>query len=146
MERVIDFPVQSEHYHADACTVWCFDDRFSPALEKLVNATQCKHIDLIKVAGGAKGLASGDDAERAYLLDQIAKSIKLHEPNVIWLMVHADCGAYGNPKFDSPEAEAAFFAEELGKAESAVRIFFQKNNITTPIKKYSIDFKKIAEL
>jgi len=147
MERVIDCPVDPEHYPADACAVWCFDDRFSPLLERLIHETQCKHIDLVKVAGGAKGLADpADEGERTYLLDQITKSVKLHKPKEIWLMVHADCGAYGNPKFENHDAEAKFFTEELRKAEDAVRTFFQKNNIATPIIKYFADFKGVARV
>ncbi|OHA09399.1 MAG: hypothetical protein A3B37_02445 [Candidatus Sungbacteria bacterium RIFCSPLOWO2_01_FULL_59_16] len=146
-ERVIECAVDPKHYHADTCAVWCFDDRFSPALERLMAETQTKHIDLVKVAGGARGLASpANENERAYLLDQIAKSIKLHEPKTIWLMVHADCGAYGNPKFENAEAETTFFGNELANAENTVGSFFGKNGITMPIQKYFADFKGIVEI
>jgi len=147
MKRFLDCPVDPNHYRADACAVWCFDDRFSPLLGRLIAETRSAHVDLVKVAGGAKGLASpANKSERAYLLDQIAKSVKLHAPKEIWLMVHADCGAYGSPKFENNDAEATFFGGELTKAESAVRSFFEKNGITAPIKKYFADFKGIIEM
>jgi carbonic anhydrase len=53
-------------------------------------------IDEIKVAGGAKSLASPhSESEREFILDQIQKSVRLHATKLVILMVHSDCGAYG---------------------------------------------------
>ena len=52
--------------------------------------------DPIKIAGGAKSLASPDhEGDREFVLEQIKKSIRLHGANRVVLMLHSDCGAYG---------------------------------------------------
>lgn len=148
MKSVIFHRLARDHYTADACALWCFDSRFSSLLTKLAKKKGWKHIDLIKVAGGAKGVASPAlHFEREYLIDQIAKSIRLHHPRHIALMVHADCGAYGNPKFSSHMKERTFFSRELKKARAAVRRSFRKNGghpIT--ITQYFADFNGLHEL
>ena len=57
MKTVLQHPTDSHHYEAEICLVWCFDDRFSPLLDALIKQENWKYLDLIKVAGGAKGLA-----------------------------------------------------------------------------------------
>ncbi len=96
MNTILSFQSDKTHYTADACIVWCFDDRFSKLLDEYIKQQNFAHVDLVKVAGGAKDLASPDgEHARAYLLDQIAKSIKLHHTKEIILMMQSDCGAYG---------------------------------------------------
>jgi hypothetical protein len=52
------------------------------------------HPDPIKIAGGAKCLASPEpESDREFVLDQIRKSMRLHETKRVILMVHSD-GAY----------------------------------------------------
>jgi len=52
--------------------------------------------DPIKIAGGAKSLASPDhEGDRQFVIEQIRKSIRLHGANRVVLMLHSDCGAYG---------------------------------------------------
>ena len=146
MERTISEKIDPSHYRADACVVWCFDDRFSELLQKLIAAKGWKRADIIKVAGGAKGLASpASEAEREYLLDQIAKSVKLHQPPTIALMVHADCGAYGK-KFSNDEEEFNFHKNELGQAGAAVGNFLSGKGLIAEIKKYYADFKGLVEI
>lgn len=142
MERAISEKTDARHYKADACMVWCFDDRFSDLLQKFIAARAFKHVDLIKVAGGAKGLANPPgDKEREYLLDQISKSVKLHQPPIIALMVHADCGACGS-RFESGEAEQVFYAGELEKAETAVR---PKISTEVKVEKYFANFSGLVK-
>jgi hypothetical protein len=55
------------------------------------------HPDPIKIAGGAKSLASPEqESDREFILDQIRKSMQLHGTTRAILMAHSDCGAYGN--------------------------------------------------
>lgn len=96
MEKIVSFDSPREHYTADACVVWCFDDRFSGLLNAF--ARDFKNYDLVKIAGGAKALAGDASSERDFVLDQIRKSIKLHGTKRIMLMLHRDCGAYGGSK------------------------------------------------
>ena len=135
MKRIISAKIKKDHYKADACILWCFDDRFSPLLQQLIAAKNFKHVDLIKVAGGARDLAS-----QTYLLEQIEKSIKLHQTPRVVLMVHADCGAYGK-KFESLADEQKFYAEELRKAGEAVEKFLRKSNRKIKIERYFADFQ-----
>jgi len=54
---IVKFRTKDGHYHADAAVVWCFDDRFYKLLKKFGKKQGFGHIDLVKVAGGAKALA-----------------------------------------------------------------------------------------
>ncbi|MBI2055713.1 MAG: hypothetical protein HYT42_02365 [Candidatus Sungbacteria bacterium] len=140
MERIVSEKIDPSHYRADACAIWCFDDRFSGLLQKFIETKGFKHVDLIKVAGGAKGLASpANEAEREYLLNQIAKSVKLHQPPLIILAVHADCGAYAAVFADADE-ERKFHARELNKAEEIVTASLRQKDESARIEKYFCDF------
>lgn len=146
MERIVSEKIESHHYRADACIVWCFDDRFSGLLERFIAARGWKHTDLIKIAGGAKGLASpGNKAEREYLLDQISKSIKLHQPPLIALMVHADCGAYGL-EFKSAQDEQNFYTGELEKAATEVEKSIKASAPDIRVEKYMADFAGLVKI
>ncbi len=140
MARLIDQAVDHAHYRADACIVWCFDDRFSPLLETLIKREGFSRIDLIKVAGGAKDLASpAHTDDRRYLLAHIEKSITLHHPRKIILMVHAECGAYGRP-FSNREEETQFYAGELGKAARALGQLVRQARGAIALLTYYADF------
>ena len=67
------------------------------------------HPDRIRVAGGAKCLTGQDrEADRQFVLDQIRKSIRLHQTETVFLMLHSDCGAYGGlAAFDNDAAKEA---------------------------------------
>jgi hypothetical protein len=65
-------------------------------LHKLTKRIGVKYFDPILVAGGAKCLAGDDlEADRQFVLEQIRKSMRLHETSSVLLMLHSDCGAYG---------------------------------------------------
>ncbi len=117
MNKIISHASNKDHYKADACITWCFDNRFSSALEAFTRQRGYAQVDLIKVAGGAKGLADGG-GDSLYLLDQIAKSIKLHHTPRVVVMAHSECGAYGG------SVDPAFYECELKKAAGAVSALF----------------------
>jgi len=99
MNTIFSFQSNKTHYTADACIVWCFDDRFSKLLDEYI-----------------KDLASPEnEPARAYLLDQIAKSIKLHHTKEIILMAHSECGAYGG------STDVDFYTNELQRARESVQ-------------------------
>ena len=146
MNKIISHKIDPQHYTADVTIIWCFDDRFSELLDKLARHNGWRWIDLIKIAGGAKGLAmEGQSAEKNFLLNQIEKSISLHHPDTIALMVHTDCGAYSK-SFNDAKSEADFYTAELAKAEANLKIFLEGLSATLPIKKYYADFNGILEL
>ena len=71
MEPFVKFDSSKEHYTADACVVWCFDDRFYKLLKAFGKQEGFAHIDLVKVAGGAKALAGDASPDRDFVLNQI---------------------------------------------------------------------------
>lgn len=129
MERILTFPRKLDmgHYEADACLVWCFDNRFTPALEEFLKHRGLTRVDLVKTAGGAKGLAEGR-ARRDSALGDIEKSIRLHKTPLIILANHQECGDYGM-NFGTPEKERAFHERELSEARNAVEIFLRRSVI-----------------
>lgn len=150
MERVITADIPTGHYEADAVIFWCVDDRFGGAykrmgqgvrlLDEFIGQKSFSRVDLFMVAGGAKGFADEDGSlDKNFLFSQLEKSIKLHKPKVVILMVHSDCGAYGK-KFDSLAAEKEFFRGELNKSEEAVEKFLSEKGINMPIEKYFAHF------
>ena len=100
MELLVKFESLKEHYTADACVVWCFDDRFYKLLKAFGKQEGFAHIDLVKIAGGAKALASVESAspDHDFVLNQIKTSARLHGTKRVILMLHRDCGAYGGSK------------------------------------------------
>ena len=120
MKKIVSHDTPKDHYVADACIAWCFDDRFSGLLAEF--AKDLKNYDLVKVAGGAKALAGGPSPERDFVLGQVKTSVRLHGTKKIVLMLHRDCGGYGGSKqFAGSDAEKAFFTDQLDRARRFVR-------------------------
>jgi carbonic anhydrase len=124
LKKVFHFDAPHGEYHCDAAVVWCFDHRFDLTVRKFLKKQGVVHHDSIKVAGGAKALASPEHASiREFILDQIRKSIRLHGTRRVVLMVHSDCGAYGGLQGafrGDRKAEAAHHERELRHAAEVV--------------------------
>lgn len=120
MKKVFHFEAPRENYHCDAAILWCFDHRFDLGCRKFLKRIGVANSDPIKVAGGAKCLASPEhEAEREFVLEQIRKSMRLHGTSRVILMVHSDCGAYGGLAGGfggDAQAEAAHHQRELARA------------------------------
>jgi carbonic anhydrase len=120
MKKVFHFDAPREKYHCDAAILWCFDNRFELGFRKFLKRIGVVNSDPIKVAGGAKCLASPEhETDREFVLDQIRKSMRLHGTRRVILMVHSDCGAYGGlaGRFGSDaQAEAVHHQGELAIA------------------------------
>lgn len=96
MKKVFHFDAPREKYHCDAAILWCFDNRFELGFRKFLKRIGVVNSDPIKIAGGAKCLASPEhESDREFVLDQIRKSMRLHGTRRVILMLHSDCGAYG---------------------------------------------------
>ena len=96
MRKVFHFDVPIEAYVCDAAVVWCFDHRFELAFRKFLERRGFINTDSIKIAGGAKALATPDsESERSVVIEQIRKSMRLHRTQHVILMMHSDCGGYG---------------------------------------------------
>jgi carbonic anhydrase len=146
MKRVLHYKSSAHKYHCDAVVVACFDHRFDRVLRKFLRRIQILNPDPIIVAGGAKSLASPDhDSDRQFLIDQVAKSVRLHGTDRIVLLLHSDCGAYGglHKSFqDNEEAEVAHHRSELQKAYQVLKAEFPAVSIEC----YFVDFAGVWQL
>jgi hypothetical protein len=120
LRKLLHFDSPRERYHCDASVVGCFDNRFETVGRKLLKRIEVVQPDIIKIAGGAKALASPQqEFHRTFVLDQIHKSILLHGTDRVILVLHSDCGAYGGlaGRFHGDaEAESTHYHAELAEA------------------------------
>jgi hypothetical protein len=145
VRRVLNFASPREHYVADAAVVWCFDFRFDAAFRKLLKRIGVLSPDAVRVAGGAKSLASPQqESEREFILDQVRKSIRLHKTRTAVLMLHSDCGAYGGlAAFDGDtRKEAQHHAADLQRAAT----FLKQQIPELTVKAYFVDFVGVWEV
>jgi hypothetical protein len=146
MKKVFHFDSPRERYRCDAAILWCFDNRFDLGFAKFLKRIGVAHSDPIKIAGGAKSLASPErESDREFVLDQIRKSIRLHDTSRVILMLHSDCGAYGGLdgafKGDA-QAEAAHHNQELQLAAANLDSAIPGLEILA----YFVDFEGIWEV
>jgi hypothetical protein len=142
MEKVFYFDAPRQKYHCDACILWCSDNRFDLGFRKFLKRTGVMNSDPVKVAGGGKCLASPEnEGERAFVLEQIRKSMRLHGTKRVILMVHSDCGAYGGLGiFDGDaQAEALHHEQELRRASAYLREAIPGIEVSA----YFVDFEGI---
>jgi hypothetical protein len=124
VKKVFHSDAPREKYHCDAAVVWCFDNRFQLGLTKYLKRQGILNTDPIKIAGGAKSLASPElESDREFIVEQIRKSIRLHGTKLAILMLHSDCGAYGGLAAfgGDAEAEALHHEAELRRAADCVK-------------------------
>ena len=132
MKKVFHFDSPRDRYQCDAVVVWCFDNRFELACRKFLKFEGVLQPDPIKVAGGPKSLASPEHAfQRAFVVEQIEKSARLHDTKRIILFMHSDCGAYGGlARFkDDVAAESAHHVEELTRAAVFLNATFPEMDV-----------------
>ena len=144
MKKVFHFDAPREKYHCDAAIVWCFDNRFELGFRKFLKRIGVFNTDPIKIAGGAKCLASPEHAgDREFVLDQIRKSIQLHGTPRVILMLHSDCGAYGGlGAFNGDaRAEAQHHHGELRRAAEVLLQAIPGIQVDT----YFVDFDGVWE-
>jgi hypothetical protein len=143
MTKVFHFEAPREKYHCDAAVVWCFDNRFQLGFTKFLKRLRIVNSDPIKIAGGAKCLASPEhETDREFVLDQIRKSIRLHGTKLVILMLHSDCGAYGGLLGGfggNPLREAQFHESEMLRAADTLR----KAIPDVDVKGYFVDFEGV---
>jgi hypothetical protein len=144
LKKVFHFDAPRARYLCDAAVVWCFDNRFQVGFAKFLKRSGIVNSDPIKIAGGAKALASPVlETDRQFVLDQIRTSIQLHGTTQVILMVHSDCGAYGGLdafKGDA-RAEAEHHDAELRRAAECVLAAIPG----VEVRGYFMDFEGIWE-
>jgi hypothetical protein len=143
MRKVFHFDAPREKYQCDAAVIWCFDNRFDLGFRKFLKRIGVANSDPIKIAGGAKSLASPDhERDREFVLEQIRKSIRLHGTRRVILMLHSDCGAYGGLADGfggDSRAEAEHHQEELQRAAE----FLRKAIPGVEVDAYFVDFEGV---
>ena len=146
MKKVFHFDAPREKYHCDAAIVWCFDNRFELGFRKFLKRVGVVNSDPIKIAGGAKSLASPEhESDRLFVLEQLQKSVRLHGTRRIILMLHSDCGAYGGLAggFDGDrERERLNHRAELERAAAYVSAAMPGVEVAT----YFVDFEGVWAL
>jgi Putative carbonic anhydrase len=123
MRKLFHFDSPREKYRCDAAIVWCFDNRFDLGFRKFLKRIGVQYSDPIKIAGGAKCLASpSQESDREFVLEQIRTSIRLHGTRRVILMLHSDCGAYGGLEAfnGDTQAEADHHRDELKLAKASL--------------------------
>ena len=145
MKKVFHFDAPREQYICDGAIIWCFDNRFELGFRKFLKHTGVLCADPIKIAGGAKSLASPkSEADREFVLDQIRTSMRLHGTRRVILMVHSDCGAYGGLLGGfggDPLAEAEHLRRELHLAAANLRRAIPELQVDG----YFVDFEGVWE-
>lgn len=143
MKKVFHFDSPREKYHCDAVILWCYDNRFELGFRKFLKRIGVLNSDPIKIAGGAKVLASPEhESDREFVLEQIRKSMRLHGTRLAILMLHSDCGAYGglSGAFRGNSAlEATHHEEQLRRAAANLKSAIPG----LQIKGYFVDFEGI---
>ena len=146
MKKVFHFDAPREKYQCDAAVVWCFDNRFQTGFTKFLKRLGVANSDPVKIAGGAKSLASPEhESDREFVLEQIRKSIRLHGTRQAILMLHSDCGAYGGLAGGfggDTRAEAQHHEGELRRAAALLRDAMPGIAVRT----YYVDFEGIWEV
>ncbi len=146
MTKVFHFDAPREKYQCDAAVIWCFDNRFQLGLTRYLKRIGIINSDPIKIAGGAKSLASPEhEADREFVLEQIRKSIRLHGTTRVALMLHSDCGAYGGLAggFNGDvRTEASHHEDELRRAAA----FLKEAIPDVRVLAYFVDFDGVWEV
>ncbi|HEX2328473.1 MAG TPA: carbonic anhydrase [Candidatus Angelobacter sp.] len=144
MRKIFHFNSPRERYKSDAAVVWCYDHRFSLVFTKLLKKLGVDNHDPIRVAGGAKVLASpSNEADREFVLEQIQISRRLHDTDDVILMLHSDCGAYGGlAAFENDTArEAEHHRQEMHRAAE----YLKSKMPDIKVKAYFVDFDGVWE-
>jgi len=146
MKKVFHFDAPRERYQCDAAVIWCFDNRFEIGFRKFLKRIGVFSSDPIKIAGGAKSLASPErEVDREFVLDQIRKSMRLHDTTRVILMVHSDCGAYGG----LAEGFGGDAAKEVEHHQSELRTAAANLRRAIPglrVDSYFVDFEGVWEV
>jgi carbonic anhydrase len=145
MNKVFHFDSPRERYTCDAAVIACFDNRFKIAFDKFLKREGIAVIDPIRIAGGAKSLVSPElVTDRAFVLDQVQKSIRLHGTKRVIIKIHSDCGAYGGLEAfgGNPKVEAEHHERELQRAAD----FLRAEIPGIEVRSYYVDFDGVWEV
>jgi hypothetical protein len=144
VKQVLYFDSSRRPYVAGAAVIACFDARFELSLRKLLRRLGIEQPDTIRVAGGARALVRGTSEERAFLVEQVRSSRRLHGSSAVLLVSHSDCGAYGGLcAFDGDaQRELTFQLEELRRAAHVLTSLVPD----LPVQLFFCDFERVVSI
>jgi hypothetical protein len=123
MEKIFHFDTPPESYKADACVVSCYDARFELVLKKFLKKRGLGLVDHLKIAGSVKGMASPEnETDREFMIRMIRISKRLHNPDLVVMVSHNDCGAYGAAGSDVIAADLIRAREVMRSAEPSMPV------------------------
>lgn len=120
-------------HKAHALVLTCIDFRFQTLIQEFLEKEELvDSFDRIAIAGAVLQLVSPEkEAYKEYLLKQIDISMKLHDPDTIYLINHEDCGAYG----DDNTMER--HTNDLRKAKMMITSLYPNKEVRTFIAKFT---------
>lgn len=123
MEKLFHFDTPPDVYKADACVISCYDARFDLVLRKFLKRRGLSLVDHLKIAGSVKGLASPDHlADREFMLRMIRISMRLHQPGLVVMVGHQDCGAYSGAPDSTVADDLRAAGQVVRDAEPSMRV------------------------
>ena len=120
--------LKTGHYKTAAVVVWCFDDRYTPALKKIAEDRGWEHFDLVKLAGGANTLLWANESVIEFIMWNITAGIDLHDAPHVMLMMHVECGACKAEHQETGLEWHDYIEPKLVKIQSLLRAHLDKNN------------------
>ena len=116
-----------ESHTCKALVLHCIYFRFRKSLALFLESRFGDSYDLVSVAGGIKSLIA-DPLDNNFILEQVKISDKLHQSEIILLIQHEDCGAYGGSQaFGDLSTEQEAQSQELEKAETLLKQQFPQS-------------------
>lgn len=145
MERVFNCGSPRGNYRSDAAVVWCFDSRFQGGFSDYLEERGLRNLDIIKIAGGAKSLATPErETDREFVVRQVLTSIRLHKTPRVFLTAHSDCGAYGGLAAFGGDAKAEMERQEA-ELKSAAN-YLKEAIPEIEVEAFFVDFEGVWEV
>jgi len=89
-----------------------------------------RNYDLVTAGGSQKAIV--DETTRDSILKWIGIGVDLHKANMVVIIAHEDCGAYGGSSaFNDWDEEKAKYVEDMNTAEGLI-----KTNFSVEVKKF----------
>jgi hypothetical protein len=106
-----------------AALLFCIDHRFNKHLDNFIisEGLDLAGADIIRLAGAVKNLVRPEnEQERNLLLKQFRLARDLHGIEIVYLVNHEDCGAYGSEDVADSQEELVLHRNDLRAAREIV--------------------------
>lgn len=147
---VVSLQSPEDHYVADACAIFCVDERFKSANAALEVNKGWYKVDRLTLPGGAQAFAHDDvkevgDVGKVFAWGaDIAK--RLHHAKRLALTIHEGCGAYGEAMPKGRDKALIFIEGELRKAAKTAAAYLETKKVQIPVETYAVMFDGVYEI